>query len=210
MRALSLIIVALLAEMLMANSAYARPQRRLAEQEMEDESSPLSVSLIVGANLSASLTGNGGTSSRVSFMGGAELYYFFTPHVGIFLGGHYTSRGEKLASSAVASASFVDIPFGIAFRHGTRLFGSTSESQFSLGGFYSIPFGNLSVTNTQTRSAAGIAIMAQTLFPVGESVALGFGTWAKFGVAEVVTRDVGNNVAGGNVQEWGIGLILGF
>lgn len=189
-------------------SARDRTPRYLSESE---EPSPLSLSFIIGANLWASLSGSAGRSSnRISLLAGAEAYYFFTPNVGIFLGGQYTSRGERTASGASASASFVDVPFGICFRHGSRIFGSRSQNQFSLGGFYAVPLGNLSVTNTQTRAAAGIILMGQTLFPIGESTALGFGTWGKFGVSEVVVSDASAGINGGSALEWGIGLVLGF
>jgi len=150
-----------------------------------------------------------GSDSRVPLSLGGGIDYYFSRAFGAFTELHGTTRGFRVGAAS-ASASFVDLWFGAAFRSGGRWFAQDSMTVFKLGGIYAQPLANYSGTlspsfGNGSRGYWGIAYGQDTLFPAGESLKIGFSIWGKLGLGDA-TRPT----AGIKFYEAGFGLCAAF
>lgn len=158
--------------------------------------------------ISFSEASNYGSDGRAPFLGGLGVDYFFHPVVGAFADLQYTSRGYKISSQS-STASFIDIPFGLAFNHGT-IFSKYARSNTRLGGYYAIPAGdysgNLALNfSNKPKGFFGIYLDNESLFNLTEHFALGYTLWVKIGLGSAIDASIESKFT-----EIGIGFIASF
>jgi hypothetical protein len=161
------------------------------------------------------------SQNRMTFSGGVGAEYYFTPVVGTFINADFTNRGIKgtvVATSTTesASANFIDVPFGLGFNTGSRVFGA-GRSEFRLGGYMAQPLsknltGDPNITtalaSVTTKTFFGIYLDNLALFPAGESLMLGYTVWVKIPVSAAV--QYGSVNLDYKSTELGLGLAVGF
>ncbi len=174
-----------------------------------NEYRPITLGAYVGANILSSFIGNGGTTTnRIGFDGGLDLQAYFVEQVGVFVGGHFVTRGFRLVSTETSSASFLDVPFGLAFRRTSALFKDSAEDTLLIGGYVSLPLSDFKTPTLTSHTAStsfGLNLGAKTLFKVSGNFSLGFGTWVRFGLTKSMTTGTADKLL-----EIGIGLAAGF
>ncbi len=136
-----------------------------------------------------------GSDSRVPVLVGAGADYYFAKALGGFLEIHGTSRGFRVGGLA-SSAPFLDAWFGITVRTVSHWFAEDAMSLFKLGGFYAQPLDNYSGSftpafGTGSKGYWGIAYGQDTLFPIGETLKLGFTLWGKLGLGDATRPGTG-------------------
>jgi hypothetical protein len=155
---------------------------------------PFQVSGRVGVAVSGPSSVSG-SDTRVPFLIGGGADYYFAKALGAFLEAHGTSRGFR-SGGASASAAFLDVWLGIAFRTGGRWFAEDSMNLFKFGGFWAQPLGNYSGSlspafGNGTKGYFGLAYGQDILFPVGESLKAGFTIWGKLGLGDATRAATG-------------------
>ncbi len=150
-----------------------------------------------------------GSDTRVPFLLGGGVDYYFAKALGAFLEIHGTSRGLRVGASS-ATAPFADVWFGATFRLGGRWFAEDAMNLFKLGGFYSQPLDNYSGTLTPAfgqgaKGYWGIAYGQDVLFPVADGLKLGFTLWGKVGLGDATRPSTGIKF-----YEAGLGACLAF
>lgn len=174
----------------------------------------LGINLIQATNYPNSL-------NRMTPLFGVGAEYYFTPVVGVFMDAQYTNRGIRgtlLSTGTTESASthFIDVPFGLAFNHGSKFLG-TGRSATRLGGYVALPLrkslqgdANMQagLTNVEATPYFGINVDNITLFPVGSGLELGYAVWVKIPVGGAIK--VNGTTLDYSSSEIGLGLAIGF
>ncbi len=159
-----------------------------------------------GLSISAPSTGSG---NRIPLLIGVGGDYYFGRFVGGFLELHATTRGFRNGANT-ADTLFLDWVFGVTFKTGGRWFAEDSTNLFRLGGYFAQGIGNYTGSLTLpfpsgVKNFMGIYYSQDTLFPVTESLKLGFSIWGKLGLSSA-----SQNTVDTKFYEAGIGLAAAF
>lgn len=125
--------------------------------------------------------------------------YFATDRVGFFVGADYQRRGLYATDADLKphsiSSPYLDLSIGPVFNTGSGWISKNARSHIGLGAFYALPLsaqyqGDIDTTKlagSKTPATAGyfgILVTGESLFPLSQSFALGFGSQIKFGLGK--------------------------
>lgn len=108
----------------------------------------------------------------VGFQAAARPYYFFHQHVGVFSGLDFANRAMSLNDDK--RASWLEVPFGIAFKYATR---ESMSGKIGLGLYYSKNLTKRFVDRANSiglDSGLGFILTSSSLFTITETFDLGF------------------------------------
>ncbi len=174
-------------------------------------SPPFALSLHSGITVIGKIiTQTGDTKNRLAPLVGFGVTYLLTSSTAIFGRVDYTSRGAQLIGGDSAAASFIDVPLGFSFHHGSWFFENETFVS-SLGVYFSFPTSHLT-TDSQTiqssrRSVGGFANLSSH-FPVSESWYVGPQIWTKVGLTRSFDESSIGNLK--SILELGIGIFVAY
>lgn len=117
---------------------------------------------------------------------GVRLSYFLSPSIGLFSGLDVATRAFELNSGKISSPIFLDIPFGVEFRHSGALGFKRAIQHFRLGGFFTAPTGSLrdygEVQAAEGKFTGGALLEGTVLFPILKNFYIGPNLGLKFGI----------------------------
>lgn len=153
---------------------------------------PIHSSFKIGVQPIAFVTAIGGSSSnRVSFLAGFQDSFFFNDWLGVFIGTDYTTRGARLLSGDMASASFLDFPAGVAFSMGSLFFEEEPQFYIHVGLYYAHPLSDLKRDTSVIQEAKGSYggyVDLEVLYGLSEAFSLGLSVWGKTGFSPAFTE----------------------
>jgi hypothetical protein len=172
-----------------------------------------------GANLISTPEASFGTN-KVQWLLGAGTNYYIDPKWGLFANVEFNQRGRKFLNTTLSSASYIDIPFGVAHEYGDGLWSSASFSTLHAGPYValplsdfkydypysaarSVPYKNFYQETPTAKTYGGIYIDNDIMFRTNSSFAPGITTWIKLPLGSAVT---GTNT---KFYEFGIGFKVG-
>lgn len=131
----------------------------------------------------ASLSTFDGSTNRVTPLVGLSGSYFFTATWGVFADVAATRRALTRGGTA-GFATYLDVPIGIAWNTGGGWLGTVAREHYRLAVLFAVPLGdfggNLAAgTPLATKTALGFQLDNVTLFPLSDSLGVGYTFWIK-------------------------------
>ncbi len=160
----------------------AEPSKDPANADVESVvATGFSTDLYAGVNITNYSGSN--LDGGVHFAGGVKEFYFVHQHVGFFLGLDYSIRAMSLTTSE--GTSWLDIPFGIAFRYKGWTAG---ENSLGLGAFYSLPLTSRYADAYDLQGGVGIVLYAATYFKISPGFDFGIFADIKYSFFSPITQ----------------------
>lgn len=154
------------------------------------------------------------------FSGGFGADYFFGKYFGTFTQVDFNQRTYSFLGLIKASASFVDVPFGIALNSGKFLWIDSSRTTSRVGGYIALPMSDFEfdknsssiifgtdkslIPLVRSQTYGGLFLETESLFAVSRNLSPGLSAWTKI--------PLGSSSEGvkSNFYEVGLGLKVGF
>lgn len=160
-------------------------------------------------------------ANKLQLLIGAGTDIYLDPNWGIFGSVEYNQRGRKFLNTTLSSASYLDVPFGLAIPYGEGFWRTNSLSTFRVGPYVAFPLSNFKYDypysaqssvpyreyfyqpKPDAQAYGGLYIDNDVLFSTASTVAPGLTTWMKL--------PLGSAVNGTNTRfyEFGIGFKVG-
>lgn len=159
--------------------------------------------------------------NKAQFSGGFGADYFFGKYLGTFTQVDFNQRTNNYLGLVRASASYVDVPFGIALNAGEFLWFGSSRTTTRAGSYMALPMTDFECDNKEStklifggdknlfpfltsQTYAGLYFEEEVLFAIARNLNFGLSAWAKLPLGSAV-KEIRSNF-----YEAGLGLKVGF